>query len=91
MTLEGILGRLHALLRLEPDELELVLDIVDHDGLTLTTTFLGLLGRGVGTLELEVLVLALEVLPAIALPKDGAGLLNLEGVGEELVSGDNVL
>lgn len=91
MLLEGILGRLHALLGLEPDELELVLNVVDHDGLTLTTIIVGLLSRGVGTLELEVLVLALEVLLAVALPEDGAGILDLEGVGEEFVSGDEVL
>lgn len=91
MLLEGVLGRLHALLGLEPDELELVLNVVDHDGLTLTTLVVGLLSRGVGALELEVLVLALEVLLAVALPEDGARLLDLEGVGEEFVSGDEVL
>lgn len=91
VLLEGILGRLHALLGLEPDELELIFDVVDHDGLTLTTLIVGLLSRGIGTLKLEVLVLALEVLLAVALPEDGAGLLDLEGIGEELVAGDEVL
>lgn len=90
MRLEGILGGLHALLGLEPDETELVLNVVDHDGLTLTTTFLSLLGRGVGTLELDILVLALHVLLAVALPQDTV-LLDVEGVGENLVSGDKVL
>lgn len=91
MTFEGILGGLHAFLGLEPDEVELVLNVVDHDGLTLTTAFLSFLSGGVGTLQLEVLILALEVLPAVALPQDLVDLLDLEGVGEELVSGNDVL
>lgn len=93
VRLEGILGRLETLLGLEPDEAELVLDIVDHDGLIITTILTGLLGGGVGTSELEVLVLLLEVLAAVGLPQDGAilGGSNLEGVGENLVTGDDVL
>lgn len=93
MRLEGILGRLEALLGLEPDEAELVLDIVDHDGLIITTLLTGLLSGGVGTSELEVLVLLLEVLAAVGLPEDGAvlGGRDLEGVGENLVTGDDVL
>lgn len=91
--LEGILGGLEALLGLEPDEAELVLDIVDHDGLIITTIFTSLLGGGVGTSELKVLVLLLEVLAAVGLPEDGAvlGRGDLEGVRENLVSGDDVL
>jgi hypothetical protein len=93
VRLEGLLGRLEALLGLEPDEAELVLDIVDHDGLIITTVLTGLLSGGVGTSELEVLVLLLEVLAAVGLPKDGAvlGGSDLEGVGENLVTGDDVL
>jgi hypothetical protein len=93
VRLEGILGGLEALLGLEPDEAELVLDIVDHDGLIITTILTGLLSGGVGTSELEVLVLLLEVLAAVGLPKDGAvlGGSDLEGVGENLVTGDDVL
>jgi hypothetical protein len=93
VRLEGILGGLEALLGLEPDEAELVLDIVDHDGLIITTLVAGLLGGGVGTGELEVLVLLLEVLAAVSLPEDGAvlGGSDLEGVGENLVTGDDVL
>jgi hypothetical protein len=90
---EGILGRLEALLGLEPDEAELVLNIVDHDGLIITTIVSSVLSGGVGTGELEVLVLLLEVLAAVGLPEDGAvlGGSDLEGVGENLVSGDDVL
>jgi hypothetical protein len=66
---------------------------VDHGGLALTTLLLGILGGGVGTLESEVLVLALEVLAAVGLEKDRAvlGGGNLEGGGAELISGKNVL
>lgn len=93
MSLEGILGGLETLFGLEPDETELVLDIVDHDGLIITTLFTSLLGGGVGTSELKVLVLLLEVLAAVGLPEDGAvlGRGDLEGVRENLVSGDDVL
>lgn len=92
MSLESILGRLHALLLLEPDETELVLDVVDH----LLRTFgvaaivIFTLGRGVGTLELEGL-LPLDVLAAVGLPQDTVDLLDVEGVGEQLVSGEDVL
>jgi hypothetical protein len=55
-----LLGGLGALLSLEPDQTELVLDIVDHDGLTLATFILvSILSGGVGTLELEVLAATL--------------------------------
>lgn len=93
MSLESILGGLEALLGLEPDKTELVLNVVDHDGLTLTTSLLGILSGGVGTLELEVLVTLLEVLAAVGLPEDRAvlGGGDLEGIGENLVSGDDVL
>jgi len=93
VALEGLLGRLEALLGLEPNQTELVLNVVDHNGLTLTTFVATLLSGGVGTLELEVLVGPLEVLAAVGLPEDGAvsGGLDVEGVGENLVSGDNVL
>lgn len=90
MALEGFLRRLHALLGLEPDQIELILDIVDHDGLVITTLVAALLGGRVGALQLEVLVLLLEELPAVTLPEE-AILLDLVGVGEEFVSGDNVL
>lgn len=92
MRLVVVLGGLHALLGLEPDETELVLDVVDHDLLALTTGILLLvLSRGVGTLELEVLVLVLGVLAAVSLPEDTVDLVDLEGVGEKLVTGDDVL
>lgn len=89
--LEGILGGLEALLGLEPDKAELVLDVVDHDGLTLTTFLLTALGGGVGTLELEVLVGLLHVLAAVALVEDIILQLDVVGVGEDLVTGDDVL
>lgn len=91
MTLEGILGGLHALLGLEPDETELVLNVVDHDLLALTTLLITTLGGGVGTLELEVLVGLLEVLAAVALVEDVVDGLDVEGVGEDLVTGDDIL
>ena len=92
MRLEGVLGGLETLLGLEPDETELVLDVVDHDGLTLTTVAITtVLSGGVGTLELEVLVLLLEVLAAVALVEDLVDLLELEGVGENLVSRNDIL
>jgi hypothetical protein len=66
---------------------------VDHDGLTLTTLLLGILGGGIGTLESEVLVLLLQVLAAVSLPQDVAvlGGNEVEGIGDELVTGDNIL
>ena len=94
VTLEGILGGLQALLGLEPVKTELVLDVVDHDGLTLTTgIIITALSGGVGTLELEVLVALLEVLAAVAGPEELAlgVLLDLVGVGENLVAGDDIL
>lgn len=93
MRLVAFLGGLKTLLGLEPDETELVLDIVDHDSLTLTTLFLGILGGGVGTLESEVLVLLLQVLAAVSLPQDVAvlGGNEVEGIGDELVTGYNIL
>lgn len=90
MAFESVLGRLHAVLGLEPDQIELILDIVDHDGLVVTAVAAALLGGRVGTLQLEVLILLLEVLLAVALPEE-AVLLDVEGVGEEFVSGDDVL
>lgn len=90
--LEGVLGGLETLLGLEPDKTELVLNVVDHDGLTLTTGIITtVLSGGVGTLELEVLVLPLEVLAAVALVEDLVDLLQLEGVGENLVSRNDIL
>lgn len=90
--LEGVLGGLETLLGLEPDETELVLNVVDHDGLTLATVVIvTALSGGVGTLQLEVLVLLLEVLAAIALVEDLVDLLELEGVGENLVSRNDIL
>ena len=94
VRLEGILGGLEALLGLEPDETELVLNVVDHDGLSLTTgIFVATLSGGVGTRELEVLADLLHVLAAVSLPEDGAvrGGVDLEGIGENLISGDGVL
>jgi hypothetical protein len=66
---------------------------VDHGGLALTTLLLGILSGRVGTLKSEVLVLALKVLAAVGLEKNGAVLSggNLEGGGAELISGNNVL
>lgn len=93
MRLESVLGRLSAFLDLEPDKTELVLDVVDHDGLTLAALFLSILGGGVGTLELEIRVTLLEVLAAVGLQENGAigGRVDLEGVREKLVSGNQVL
>lgn len=94
MRLEGLFGGLQTLLSLEPDQTELVLNVVDHDGLTLTAVVtIAALSGGVGALKLEVLVLLLEVLAAVGLPQDGAvrGGDDLEGVREHLVSGDDVL
>lgn len=92
MRLVGLLGRLQALLGLEPDKTELVLDVVDHDGLTFTTTLSGLLSRGVGTLELKFLILVLHELLAVALQQETIlGLRDFEGVGEKLVSGNDIL
>lgn len=90
VRLEGFLGRLHAFLGLEPDETELVLNVVNHDSLAFTTAIITTLSGGVGTLELDVLVLVLHELLAVALPQD-AVLLDVEGVGEQFVSGDKVL
>jgi hypothetical protein len=91
VSLEGILGGLHALLGLEPDKTELVLNVVDHDLLALTTLLITTLSGRVGTLELEVFVGLLEVLLAVALVEDTVDLLDLEGVRENLVSGNDIL
>ena len=92
MGLEGILGGLETLLDLEPVHTELVLNVVDHDGLALTTSIIiTTLGGGVSTLELEVLVGLLEVLAAVALVEDTVDGLDVVGIGENLVVGDDVL
>jgi len=93
MGLELVLGRLQALLGLEPDETELILDVVNHDRLTLTTAaFLILtLSGGVSTLELEFLIRLLEVLAAVALVEDTVDLLDVVGVSEDLVVRDDIL
>ena len=94
MGLVGILGRLHALLGLQPVETELVLNVVDHDHLGLAVIVIGsILSGGVGTGKLEVLADLLGVLAAVGLPQDGAVLRlgNVEGVREDLVAGDDVL
>ena len=92
VRLESVLGRLHALLDLEPVKTELVLDVVDHDLVTLTTgIIIATLSGGVGTLELEVLVLLLQVLAAVALVEDTVNGLDVEGIGENLVTGDDIL
>lgn len=90
---EVLLGGLKTILLLQPHETELVLNVVDHGGLALTTLLLGILSGRVGTLESEVLVLALKVLAAVGLEKNRAVLSggNLEGGGAELISGNNVL
>jgi hypothetical protein len=65
---------------------------VNHDLLAFATLVVVLtLSGGVGTLQLIVLVLVLGVLAAVGLPQDTVHFLDVEGVGEELVSGDNVL
>jgi hypothetical protein len=92
VALEGILGRLHALLGLQPNETELILNVVNHDLLTITAGIIvTLLSGGVSTLKLDVLVLPLEVLAAVALVEDTVNLLDLEVVGENLVSRDDIL
>lgn len=91
VTLEGILGRLKTLLGLEPDEAELVLNVVDHHLTTFTTVIGAILSGGVGTLELEILVGLLEILLAVALVEDAVNGLDVVGVGENLVTGDDVL
>lgn len=94
VSLEGILGGFETLLGLQPDETELVLNVVNHDGFTLTTiVVITALSRRVGTLKLEVLVSLLEVLAAVGLPENGAVSrgLDVEGVREHLVTGDDVL
>lgn len=91
MRLERILGGLHALLSLQPDETELVLDVVDHDLGTLATFFIiTTLGGRVGALELEVLG-SFEVFAAVGGPEDGAVFDDLEGVGDDFIAGDDVL
>lgn len=91
MTLEGFLGRLETFLGLEPDEAELVLNVVDHHLFTFTTLIAAILGGGVSTLELEIFVGTLEVLLAVALVEDVVDGLEVVGVGENLVTGDDVL
>jgi len=93
MSLEGLLRGLHALLRLEPDQAELVLNVVNHDLLTLTTADIILIltqSRRVRALQLERL-LSLHVLAAVGLPENAIDLLDLVVIGEQLVSGDDVL
>jgi hypothetical protein len=93
--LVGVLGRLETLLLLEPDETELVLNIVDHGGLSLATIILiSILGGGVGTLELEVVGAdTLHVLAAVTFPENGDLLVGdkVESVGDNLVAGNNIL
>lgn len=93
MGLVAFLGGLGAVLNLQPDQTELVLDVVDHSGLTLATFLLSFLGGGVGTLELEVLVGTLQVLAAVTLPKDIEILVwdKVKGIGDDLVTGNDVL
>jgi hypothetical protein len=94
VRLEVVLGRLEAILGLEPDETELILDIVDHGGLSLTTLIISsILGGGVGSLELEILAATLQVLAAVTLPEDGKFLVGdkVEGVGDDLVAGNDIL
>lgn len=93
MALVAFLGGLGAILNLEPDQTELVLDIVDHSGLTLATLILSVLGGGIGTLKLEVLVGTLQVLAAVTLPKDIEVLVGdkVKSIGDDLVTGNDVL
>lgn len=92
VALEGILGRLQTLLGLEPVKVELILDVVNHDGVTLATALIiTTLSRGVGTLEHEVLVLLLEELLAVACVEDTVLGLDVVGVGEDLVTGNDIL
>ena len=93
MGLVALLGGLRAVLDLEPDQTELVLDIVDHSGLTLATFLISVLSGGVGTLELEVFVGTLQVLAAVTLPKEIELLVGdkVEGIGDDLVTGNDVL
>ena len=94
MGLESFLGRLQALFRLKPDETELVLNVVDHNLFTfITTTFVGLLSRRVGSLKLEVLAtLLLKELAAVALVEHSiVDLLDLVGISEELISRNDIL
>jgi hypothetical protein len=91
VRLERILAGLHALLSLEPDKTELVLDVVDHDLGTLTTFFIiTTFGGRVGTFELEVFG-TFEVFTAVGGPEDGAVFNDLEGVGDDFIAGDDVL
>lgn len=91
VRLECILGGLHALLLLEPDKTELVLNVVDHDLGTLATIIVfTTLGGRVGTLELEVFG-SFEVFAAVSGPEDRAVFDDLEGVGDDFIIGDDVL
>ena len=91
MGFKVLFGGLVAFLGLQPFELELLLNVVDHDGLAFTTAILAPLSGRVGTLELEVLILVLQVLLAVALPEDAVDLLDSEVFGEQFISSDNVL
>lgn len=88
VTLEAILGRPQVIL--DPVKVELILNVVDHDGLIVATFITAFLSRGVGALKLKILVLLLEILLAVALIQD-ARVLDLVGVREKLVAGDDVL
>lgn len=92
MGFKVLFGGLVAFLGLQPFELELLFNVVDHDGLAFTTAILAPLSGRVGTLELEVLILVLQVLLAVALPEDAAvDLLDSEVFGEQFIPSDNVL
>lgn len=92
MTLESILRRLQSLLNLKPVKKELFLDIVNHDGLAVVAAIVAaVLGGGIGTFKLEVLVLLLQVLLAVQCPEQRVRGVDLVGVGENLVSRDDVL
>jgi hypothetical protein len=92
VTLEGILGGLGTVLGLEPDETELVLNVVNHNLTTFSTTLIiATLSGRVGSLELEVLVRLLEVLPAVALVENTVDGLDVVGVREDLVTRDDIL
>jgi hypothetical protein len=92
VSLEGILGRLGTVLSLEPDETELILNVVNHNLTTFSTALLiALLSGRVSSLELEVLVRLLEVLPAVALVENAVDGLDVVGIREDLVTRDDIL
>lgn len=92
MSLEGILGGLGTVLGFEPNETELVLNVVNHNLTTFSTTLIiATLSGRVSSLELELLVRLLEVLPAVALVENAVDGLDVVGIREDLVTRDDIL